>query len=157
MADELDLPSIIARINPRYYDKFNKKPKPVWENQLVYDSSSDTLEPVYFNVLDMVEGRGLKVEKIIDNFSAAPGSGYYAEIGARATRMQEEAMKILGSVNTVIKSIVNIIYDLKEIEIRLKQYDLAKSKDKEQKLSGILGLKQVWMDNVDIKKGAGSI
>jgi len=155
-----DILKIVAEINPRYRDPTEKdkvKPKPVWENTLIYDSTSETLEPIYFWMLEMIEKFVAPAEKLVDNFVAAPGSGYFAELGARATRMQEEGMKILGSVNTVIKSIINIIYDLKEYEIRLKHYELAKSKNKEEKEAGILALKQIWMDNVDIKRGRGSI
>ncbi|MFH1248756.1 MAG: hypothetical protein V1660_01245 [archaeon] len=145
-----DVLNIVGEINKRYKT-------PLWENRLVYDSSSETLEPIYFWILDAMERFGNKVEKLIDNFTATPGSGYFAELGARATKMQDEAMKILGSVNTVVKSIINIIYDLKEYEIRLKQYEIAHSKNKDEKEAGILGLKQVWMDQVDIKRGRGSI
>jgi len=141
---------IIAKINPRYKE-------PVWEHSLVYDSAVEQLEPVYFWILDFMNDLGFSVEKIIDNFSATPGGGYFAEIGARATKMQEEGMKILGSVNVVLKSIINLLYDLKEFEIRLKQYDLANSKEPKQKEAGILGLKQVWMDKVDLQRGRGSI
>ncbi len=132
--------------------------EPAWENKLVYDSSAETLEPVYFWILDFARTLKLDdVEKLIDNFVASPGSGYFSELGAKATKMQEEAMKILGTVNTVIKSIVNVIYDLKEYEIRLSEYDKAKSENKEEKQAGVLALKQKWMDNVDIKRGRGSI
>lgn len=141
---------IIAKINTRYKE-------PVWEHSLIYDSAVEQLEPVYFWILDFMNDLGFSVEKIIDNFSATPGGGYFAEIGARATKMQEEGMKILGSVNIVLKSIINLIYDLKEFEIRLKQYDLANSKEPKQREAGILGLKQIWMDKVDIQRGRGSI
>src|SRR3989344_3738944 len=170
---------IIAAISPEhYYDyktkselrafkklikkDFNKaaeeaKPKAAEEHSLLYDSSSETLEPVYFWILDNMKGRFKSVEKFIDNFTASPGSGHFGELGARATRMQEEGMKILGSVNTVLKSIINLIYDLKEFEIRLSHYKSANSKNKEEAEAGLLSLKQIWMDNVDIKRGQGSI
>ncbi len=144
-----DIDKIIKKINP-------KITKPSWEHKLVYNSSSETLEPVYFWILDFM-GNLLDVEKITDNFAASPGGGYFSEIVGKATRMQEEGMKILGAINTVIKSIMNIIYDLKEFEIRLHQYDLSHSKKKDEVQSGMLGLKQIWMDNVDIKRGRGSI
>ncbi len=150
-----NVPEIIAKINPRYSEK--GKPKPVWQNRMTYDSPSSTLEPIYFWILDLVENFGYEVEKVTDNFSATPGSGYFAELGARATKMQEEGMKILGAVNTVIKSIVNIIYDLKDFEIRLKHYDNVKSKKKVEQEAGILALKQIWMDKADIARGRGSI
>jgi len=154
-----DIAKYIGKINPRYFDKYNSAPRPVFQTKLIYDSTSEGLEPIYFWILDfMRDARGYKnTEKIADNFVASPGSGYFAELGARATRMQDESMKILGSVNTVIKSIINIIYDLKEFEIRLSHYNAAKSKNKAEKEAGVLALKQIWMDNVDVKRGRGSI
>ena len=153
-----EIAKFIAKINPRYLDKYTEKSRPVFQTKLVYDSTSDGLEPMYFWILDfMRDARQMNVEKLVDNFTASPGSGYFAELGARATRMQEEAMKILGSVNTVIKSIINIIYDLKEFEIRKSSYKAAQSKNKYEKQAGVLALKQIFMDNVDIKKGNTSI
>jgi hypothetical protein len=140
----------IKKINPKITE-------PSWEHKLVYNSSSETLEPVYFWILDFMGKLGFKVEKIADNFSASPGGGYFSEMSSKATKVQEEGMKILGAVNQVVKSIINIVYDLKEFEIRLHQYDLSNSKNKEEAESGVLGLKQIWMDNVDLKRGRGSI
>jgi len=36
-----------------------------------------------------------RIDKLVDNFVAAPGSGQFSEIGQKATKMQEEAMKLL--------------------------------------------------------------
>ncbi|MBI2046612.1 hypothetical protein HYT26_00405 [Candidatus Pacearchaeota archaeon] len=180
MGDEIA--NIIATLNPsRYYDgsrkeveKFRRlikekkygadavkeakaKTAPE-EHKLVYDSSSETLEPVYFWILDLANSLfGGDVKKLVDNFSSTPGSGYFAEFGQRASVMQQQASKIMGDVNIVLKSIMNIIYDLKEFQIRLKHYEAARLKNAEEAKAGILSLKQIWMDNVDIKKGRGSI
>lgn len=144
---------IIGKISPYYGSK-----GPAEEHALVYDSTSETLEPIYFWILDFMNSMfGGKVDKLIDNFSSSPGSGHFSELGMRATRMQEEGMKILGAVNTVLKSIINLIYDLKEFEIRLSHYDAANSKNKDEAEAGLLSLKQMWMDNVDIKRGRGAI
>jgi hypothetical protein len=125
---------------------------------IIYDSPTETLEPVYFWILDFMNQLfGGKVEKLVDNFAASPGSGHFGEMGQRATRMQEEAMKIYGLANTVIKSILNLIYDLREFQIRLKIYEKAASKDSNTSQGALLSLKQIWMDQVDIKKGRGSI
>jgi len=124
---------------------------------LVYDSSSETLEPIYFFILDLMNDFALAPKKIIDNFSSTPGSGHFAELGQRATIMQQQATKILGDVNTVMRSVLNIVYDLKEFKIRLQHYDLLKSKKKEEQESSVLSLKQIWMDKVDIAKGNSSI
>ena len=125
--------------------------------RLMYDAPSSSIEPIYFWILDFIQDMGIDVRKITDNFTSSPGSGHFAEIGARATRMQEEGMKILGMINQVVKTVLNLIYDLKEFEIRLEHYQDAKAKDKEKKEGGILALKQIWLDQVDLKRGRGSI
>ncbi len=131
--------------------------KPASSFKIVYDAPTSQLEPVYFWLLDFVQGLGMDVEKTTDNFMSSPGSGHFAEIGARATRMQDEGSKMLGAINQVTKSILNLIYDLKEFEIRLEHYDDAKSDDDKIKEQGLLALKQIWLDNVDLKRGRGSI
>jgi len=133
------------------------KAKPGEEHKLVYDSTSETLEPVYFWILDFMNNVFKSVDKLVDNFASSPGSGHFAEMGQRATRMQEEAMKIMQTIGVMVKSLVQIIYDLREFEMRLSQYNSADSKDKAVAEAGLLGLKQIWMDNVDIKRGRGSI
>ena len=130
------------------------KEKPLSEHFLVYDSSSETLEPVYFFVLDLMNDFGLETEKLIDNFTSSPGSGHFAELGQRATIMQQQGTKILADINNVMKSVLNIIYDLKEFRTRLNQYDGLKTDKKE---AALLALKQIWMDKVDINKGNSSI
>ena len=162
---------IIGKINPKFYAENEKdllkkygsaeminadevKEKSLSENKLTYDSSSETLEPVYFFILDLMNDAGLDPEKLIDNFASSAGSGYFAELGQRATIMQQQGTKILGDVNTVLRSVLNIIYDLKEFRIRLSSYDSLKTDKKE---AAILSLKQIWMDKVDINKGNSSI
>jgi hypothetical protein len=154
--------NIIAKISPYYRNRAALKKRKVvdsvasWEFKLIYDSSSETLEPLYFWLLDFAKGTlFFNIEKLVDNFTSSPGSGHFSELMGKATRMQEEAMKIYGMVNTVIKSIINIIYDLKEFKMRLAMYDEAKSKDKKE--AAMISLKQLWMDQIDVKKGAGSI
>ncbi len=138
--------------------KTNKGDWPAQSHELVYDSSSETLEPVYFWVLDMANSLfGGKVEKLVDNFTSSPGSGHFAEFGQRKSIMQKNVTESMGTINTVLKSIINLIYDLKDFEIRLGHYDAVKSENKEEKEAGLLALKQIWMDNVDIKRGRGSI
>ncbi|MCX6741902.1 MAG: hypothetical protein NTX24_01860 [Candidatus Pacearchaeota archaeon] len=160
----MDIPNLIARICPHYNDPMAEKGKIVpinaWEHSLVFDSTSDQLEPIYFWILDFIQDNlGFKdVTKIEDNFAASPGGGYFSELGAKATKMQEEGMKIMATVNTLIRTIINLIYDLKDFEIRLAQYDQANSKNKGLAQAGALALKNIWLDKVDMpQKGRGSI
>jgi hypothetical protein len=155
MAEEIDrISSIINEINADFKE-------PLEEHKLVYDSAAEGLEPVYFFILDrMNEFFPGGVEKFVDSFVSSPGSGHFAEFFGymgKASKYQEEAMKSLGMVNNLIKAIINLIYDLKNFEIRLDSYEKAKSKDPKEAWAGILGLKQIWLDNVDLKRGRGSI
>jgi hypothetical protein len=165
---------IIGKVNPLLYAENGKEllkkynsidkipaeevnPQPLAEHTLVYDSSSETLEPIYFFILDLMNDFGLAPEKLVDTFVSSPGSGHFSELGQRATMMQQHGTKILGDVNTVLRSVLNIIYDLKEFKIRLQSYDDLKSKDKNTSDAARLSLKQIWMDKVDASKANSSI
>jgi len=169
-----DIKTVIADVIKSYGDGYLKKiepatpspdnPKlsmangnPLSSYKLVYDSDSNQLEPIYFWILDFIQDMGIKVEKVTDNFQSSPGSGHFADMSQRATIMQQQATKILADTNVVIKSIIQIVYDLKEYEIRLSQYKKANSKDPKEKEEGMLALKNIWLDQVDMKRGRGSI
>lgn len=133
---------------------------PIEKHTLVYDSSAQNLEPIYFWILDTLykDYKDMKqVDKIVDNFISSPGSSHFSEMGGKATRMQEEAMKIMATANQVVKSILNVIYDLKEFRIRIDLYEQLKSSKQEEKQSALFSLKQIWMDTVDAKRGPTSI
>jgi hypothetical protein len=135
--------------------------KPV-EYHIVYDTFSNTLEPVYFWTLDFLRGDdpsglGFEVDKVAEEFEASSGGGFFGELGSRATVMQERGMKILETVNAVLRTIINLIYDLKEFDMRLQAYDDADSKDFDVSEAGEYSLRGIWMDQVDVKTGLGSI
>jgi len=185
MSEVVSIPQIIAAVNPDYYFETgesegspahrrklkefealieekgiyeaakNAKPKAIAEHKLVYDSPTESLEPIYFFILDLMNDLGLKPEKLIDNFTSSPGSQHFGEMGQRTSVMQQQGAKLLGDINTVLRSILNIIYDLREFKIRLSAYE--DMKDPKKKASAILSLKQIWMDKVDIQKGNSSI
>ncbi len=160
MAPIKTIPELISEVSP-YYKAMKKKngDKDYCDgiNKIVYDSSSETLEPLYFYILDTMNDLGLAPEKLIDNFSSTPGSGHFAELGQRATVMQQQATKILGDVNTVMRSVLNLVYDLKDFKMRLQYYDSLNSKDEKERDAATLSLKQIWMDKVDMTKGNSSI
>jgi len=146
------------------YDEAKKAPLAEWgikapsaQYQLIYDSSTEGLEPVYFWILDFLKDAFQEVEKLTDNFASSVGSGHFGEMGIKKSKMQEESMKILGMINTVIKSMLGIIYDLKEFKMRLGHYEDLKSSNKNKKEAAFLSLKQLWLDNVDIKRGSTAI
>ena len=130
---------------------------PIEKHLLIYDSFGESLEPIYFWIIDKMNDLYKKTDKLVDNFISSAGSGHFSETGMKQTKMQEEGMKMLGAANQVIKSILNIIYDLKEFKLRLAIYDDYRSGDKVNKEAALLSLKQIWMDTVDMKKGNSAI
>jgi len=100
---------------------------------------------------------GSSTEKLIDTFASSPGSGHFSELGLKKSQMQEQASRLMQTINAVLRSVLNLIYDLKEFQIRLTHYDAANDKDKLKSEAGVLALKQIWMDKVDIQRGQGSI
>ena len=149
----VEIYELIQKVSPHY----KKQKDPESEHKLIYDSTAETLEPVYFFILDLMNDLGLAPEKLVDSFTSSPGSGHFAELGQRATIMQQQGSKILGDINTVLRSVLNIIYDLKDFRMRLGHYSALKSEDKGRIEAAILSLKQIWMDKVDITKGNSSL
>ena len=130
------------------------------QHKIIYDSPAESLEPIYFWILDFLPRIGYgTINKLVDNFVSAPGSAHFSELGMKATKMQEEAMKTLGAVNQVLKSILNILYDLKQFKIRLATYEKYSGKESspEEKQGALLSLKQIWLDSVDIQRGNTAI
>ena len=126
-------------------------------HKLVYDSPTETLEPIYFFILDLMNDMRFSTEKLVDNFVSSPGSQHFGDVTQRTSILQQQGSKLLGDINTVLRSILNIIYDLREFKIRLSAYEDMKSNDKQKKAGALLSLKQIWMDKVDIQKGNSSI
>lgn len=152
---------IIESVSPYYKKRIEDKEKGKIDfveesiHKLVYDSPTETLEPLYFYLLDLMSDFGLRPEKLIDNFTSSPGSQHFGEMGQRVSIMQQQGAKLMGDINTVLRSVINLIYDLREYKIRLQAYkDL---EDPEKKQGAVLSLKQIWMDKVDINKGNSSI
>ncbi|MBU2562185.1 MAG: hypothetical protein KKF68_00815 [Nanoarchaeota archaeon] len=147
----------VAEIIEEVVPYYKKKGGPESSHTLGYESNSQTLEPVYFFILDLMSDFGLAPEKLIDNFTTTPGSGHFSEMGQKASIMQQQAENVMAKVNALLRSVLNIIYDLKEFKIRLEHYNALKSGDSSQKEAALLSLKQIWMDKVDIAKGNSSI
>jgi len=166
MAEVKAIHEIIQEISP-YYAKRTKQFKEKKDglidhieetkHLLVYDSSTETLEPIYFWLVDLMNNIFSDVTKLVDNFSSSPGSGHFSELSGKATIMQQQGQNMLAQVNTILRSVLNIIYDLKDFRIRLQSYNDLKSEDKNRKEAADLSLKQIWMDKVDIQKGNSSV
>lgn len=136
---------------------YKKKGGPEAKHELIYDSATESLEPIYFFILDLFRKKGYAVDKIVDNFASSPGSGHFSELQGKATQMQQAADQTMKTVYSIVRGIIQIVYDLKDFKMRLQHYDDLKSEDKEKSEAARLALKQVWLDKVDILRGNSSV
>ena len=120
-------------------------------------SFTESIEKYYFWIVDFVRKMGYKIEKHKEEMGASVVSQFFGEMSARRQYLEKRGMEILATINTVIKSIVNLLYDLREFDRRLSIYDDLHSNDPKKKEAARQALKRVWMDEVDIRKGNASI
>lgn len=121
-------------------------------------STTDSVEPFYFWLIDFMKNAlRYEPEKVEEQMGASVVSGFFGEMAARREKLEEQGMKYVATINTVVKSIVNLLYDLREFDRRIAVYDEIKSDDPEKTESGELALRRIWMDEVDIRKGGASI
>ncbi len=120
-------------------------------------SFTTSIEPYYFWLIDFLKKIGYKIEKHKEQMAASVVSQFFGEMSARRQHLEKRGMEILATVNTVIKSIVNLLYDLREFDRRLAVYDDLHSNDPKKKEAARMTLKRIWMDEVDVRKGGASI
>ncbi|MEK6927805.1 MAG: hypothetical protein AABX11_05220 [Nanoarchaeota archaeon] len=133
--------------------------KAIEKHVLINESTGESFEQLYYWIIDKLNDElgSDKVEKLWDSFVSSPTSQHFTEMISKSKNMQEEAMKMLGSANQVLKSIIQLLYDLREFKIRLQPYAMMKSKEAGENERAMLTLKQIWLDTVDIKRGNSSI
>ena len=129
----------------------------IGEYFITYDAFSEGLEPVYYWFLEFLDGMKYKLKKTQDVFAASEGGGWYSEMGMRRTALEKRASELIGTINMVIKSIINLLWDLKEFDMRLNWYEKYKSKNEKEKEEADLALKAVYLTEVDMKKGRAAI
>ena len=131
---------------------------PIEKHKLEYDNfAGQNLEQIYFWILDYINREYDNSEKLVDNFASAVGSAHFGEIGQRLTIMQQNAQRNFELANTVVKSIMNLIYSLKDFKLRLSDYEKYHSKEETEKKASLLSLKERWLDLVDARRGQSSI
>lgn len=134
------------------------KGKPIRTLFIDYDSFGEGLEPAYYWVLDFLrESLKYEVKKSQDYFAAAEASFWYGDIGTRRTALEKRASELMATINMVVKSMLNLLWDLKEFEQRLKHYKDFKEGSAQEKETADLALKAIFLTEVDIKKGRAAL
>ncbi len=144
-----------------FYTRSNKeilKGTPARTLFIDYDAFGESLEPAYYWTLDALKEYpfAYKTNKAEDYFAASEASFWYGDLGARRSALEKRATELVGTINVVIKSIINLLWDLKEFEQRLRHYEDYKVGGDKRKDAN-LALKAIFLTDVDIKKGRAAI
>ena len=123
---------------------------PIERHTIVYDSMEESLERIYFFILDWCENLdGWQVTKIADNSAASPGSGLFGEMTRRKMQAQDEWRRLQAAAQALIRSIVG---QLAELRLHRRALDLLRDyesgADYERK-AALLALKQIWLDRIN--------
>jgi len=136
----------------------------IGEHELLYDAFGEAIEPTYYWILDFIRDQlGYDVEKTSDFFAASEASGYFGEMGQRRTALETrlagggQVPGLFGTINMVVKSIINLLFDLKTFDLRLNHYDDLKSANPLVKKTACEALKGIWLNEVDKTKGNAAV
>ncbi|MCL4397219.1 hypothetical protein M1494_02635 [Candidatus Parvarchaeota archaeon] len=114
-------------------------------------------QPEYYSVSQMFAALGYRSLRTAETIDPSSLSGLMNMVFEKRKNLQDRVMQLLGNINTVLKSIIAIIYELKELDRNLYLYTELKDSDKEKAEAAELALKRVFLDNVDSRKGGASL
>jgi hypothetical protein len=114
-------------------------------------------QPEYYSVMQMFGALGYRPIRTAESVDPSSLSSLMNMVFEKRKNFEDRVMQLLGSINTVLKSLIAIIYELKELDRNLYLYDELKDTDKDKAEAAELALKRVFLDNVDSRKGGASL
>jgi len=121
------------------------KPVPPEGLSLVYTEPHGGVEKFYYQMLDELRERDFAVEKIRDVYTASEASDLWGELERRKQFQAEQAMKYMASIGSMMKSLFQMIRELRLIDERLTHYEGRKKGQTEDDIA----LKGIWIDKVE--------
>jgi hypothetical protein len=154
-SEYMDLDQELTFPNPF---KLNGIKNPIEKHKFEYDNfTGQGIEQIYFWLIDYINENFKKSDKLIDNFVSSTGSSHFGDMSIRISQLQQSAQRSFELANTVLRSVLTMVYDLKDFKLRLADYERFHSKNPDQKKAAILSLKERWLDLVDVRRGQASI
>jgi hypothetical protein len=114
-------------------------------------------QPEYFSVMQMFATIGYRPIRIAESVDPSALSSLMNMVLEKKKNLEDRVMQLLGSINTVLKSLIAMIYELKELDRNIYFYDELKDTNKEKAEAAELALKRVFLDTVDSRKGGASL
>ena len=111
----------------------------------------------YYSIGQELNYFSYKKLRLKESVDPAAVSNLMVMVLEKRKSLEDRVMKLLVDINAVLKSIISITYELKELDRNLDFYNLAKSSDKQKAEAAELALKRIFVDNVDSRKGGASM
>jgi hypothetical protein len=111
----------------------------------------------YFSVMQMFGTIGYAPLRTAESVDPSSLSSLMNMVFEKRKNLEDRVMQLLGSINTVLKSLIAIIYELKELDRNIYLYNELKDSDKDKAEAAELALKRVFLDNIDSRKGGASL
>ncbi|MBI1973002.1 hypothetical protein HYS50_03280 [Candidatus Woesearchaeota archaeon] len=123
--------------------------------KLIMDSPLTGVEGTYFWVIRQMEerppfglnyaGEGGRIEKIKDIYTAGETSSYWGMAEQRKGVQQEKFQQLMANIGQLLKTLFQLIRELRIIDERLQYYE----EEKEGKKPAQVALKSIWVDMVE--------
>ncbi len=114
-------------------------------------------QPEYFSVTQMFAAMGYKALRLAESVDPSSLSSLMNMVIEKRKNLEDRVMQLLGNINAVLKSIIAIITELRELDRNIYFYDEIKGSDKDKSEAAELALKRIFLDNVDARKGGASL
>jgi len=122
---------------------------------LIVDSPQQGVETNYFSILKLLEGQKPfgssysgdygRVEKIKDVYTAGESSAYWGMTEQRKSAQQDKFQQIMANVGQMVKSLFQLLRELRIMDERLEYYTKSYEGDKAAEVA----LKSIWVDMVE--------
>lgn len=126
-------------------------PKPHTRHRLVYWAVNASVEESYYWTLEALRtDYGFnEFHKITDIFAASEHSAFFGVSEQRLSLQQEKVATYLRGISEMLKSLFQIVRELRIIDERLSYYDYTYAQDKDNSYSAEIALKGIWADQVE--------
>ncbi len=111
----------------------------------------------YYNMVIEEMGGGSSLTKISEYLAASPTSAFFGDVAQRKAYAKDQFDKGMGIINNILQTVMKLIYSLREFDQILSIFERLEKGDEKDKIAAELNLRRIFMDEVDIKKGRGSI
>lgn len=130
-------------------------PEVIKRHRIVYETYQASVEETYYWIFNFINQEcGFKdVYKISDYFGSSESAAFFGVNQQRLAAQQDKVAQFLGTIANMIKSLFQLVREIRILDERIKLYEDSdyKRKDKGEKAdkSAEISLKGIWIDLVE--------